>query len=397
MPVLAGARAAAALDDGSFAVLERAGRVGLVREGRVVWGRRLEAPGSILTAHPGGFLLVQDAGNLVAIASAPPDAGAAFPVTGGLARDGRPALVTPRDRCPLPPPTTLSKGTLRVDGFAASDDGLCRYPRLEVGGADAKRAGRTRFRFACDEDCRVSLGGGRVVLADARGLAEVDAKGVRKPLKTKTIGGIGALAVDGRGLVVVAADRFPEAPVGRAVLIGEELHGLTSGGRLWSATRDGTVRVRPLPPDARATAPGLAVFGMTVCVAGSGHAGCATREESFRALPLTPRVTWFGERAAPCEDASSLCLHGEGEADQPVFKASGRIDDLALPGDGSLALLANGRVITDLTPDGATRWEVVLAPPEAPCGGEAWLERVSPALLVAHACGLLVGVETGLR
>lgn len=393
LPVLAGARAAAALDDGSVAVLERTGQLGLVREGRVVWSRRLDGPGNILAAHPDGLLLVQDAGALVAVTAPPPDAGARYPVALGLDRSARPAVALLRARCPAPGPGRVSKGTLHVDGFAPARDGTCRFPALET--PVTKVAGKEAFRTPCGDGCRVGSGGGRVVVADASGrLDELDGSGRRHALR-RAGPVLAAVGVDEMHVWTLAADKLGSAAaVGRAVPFDGTLAGVDVNGRLWLGDDGREVKRFELVRSGAASSTSVAAFGATVCAQGPGRAGCWSQGQLLPALPLTPRVTWFGERAAPCADPTVLCLSSDGTTTEPLWHAAGPIDALVSLGDGSVAVLAAGRV-TALWPDGSVRWALALAP--EPCAGEAWLAPVSVGLLVARGCGVLAGIRTGAR
>lgn len=89
LPVAAGVRQAALLEDDTVAILERSGRLGLVQGGRPVWAKRLHEPGQLFGLHPSGLLLVQEGRHLVAWRSPGPDAKATIPIARGLDRSGR--------------------------------------------------------------------------------------------------------------------------------------------------------------------------------------------------------------------------------------------------------------------------------------------------------------------
>jgi hypothetical protein len=398
LPVAAGVRVAAALESGDFALLERTGRIGIVREGRLVWGRALRDATPILAAHPSGFLLVQEGTVLRALAAPPAESSSV------------------QDRCAPPAPPVVAGKTLRIQGFAVGAPG-CQGPRLELACARDKCAGAGRIAWAqeCGVGCASAPAGDAVVLADAGGLRRIDRKGRVRRVAPKLAPSaeaprIGAAAdgrialargrelasIDARGTVTT---RELGAPwVAGPVLLRNEIAGLDADLRI-VAVRRGEAREVPvaLGPLKGAQRAELLAFGETVCAEAPDRAGCAADGRPLPPLSLAPRALLFGQEVRTCEDRTALCLWtpAASEPETLFWKAGGRVDALVSIGDGTVAAFVDGRRVVALGPDGAPRWTAQLGSGDARCEG-GWVARLAPNLVAAQACGRVVGIETGL-
>lgn len=114
LPVAAGVRQAAALENGQVAFLERSGRLALVDNGRPAWATRLTEPNQLFGVHPDGLVFVQEGTQLVAWRFPRPDPAALVPVFRGLERSGRiPQSAPPETRILSTPRCTHGRCALR--------------------------------------------------------------------------------------------------------------------------------------------------------------------------------------------------------------------------------------------------------------------------------------------
>lgn len=385
LPIAAGARAAVALDDGSVVVLERAGRLGLVRNGAIAWAKALKSPGQALGAHPSGLVLVEDGGQLVAFVAPPPDRGAAYPIAGGLARSwqGTPA---PRASCGSTPSYEMRDGRLTVFGPGVERDGACVRPSIgtRCSKETCSDAGRVVTSIACGEGCAATIATDAIWTATDGVLTRYDAAGkaLRLPMPP---GRVRALGVDADGAVVlidrgyVLVDRKGRATrvehgaqwTGGLVLAGRVARANDANGMELSLSRNGVQKASPV-----FVRSGRSVrFGETSCF--DGRCGDA-------AAPVS--AVSFGDRLAVCGDGRSLCRNGA-----PVFSTESALTQLVAMPDGTTAVLA-GTEVLGLWPDGSTWWSLA---PET-CEGETWMSLVSPERLAIRRCGRVDVLATGV-
>ncbi len=392
MPVPAGVRAALAFEEGSVALVDRLGRVGVAREGRLQWSRLLKEPGNILAPFADG-VLVQDGTDVVAIAAWRADGG-------DPTRDQRTRSAPMRRRCPPAPHTPLERHRLHLDGPAFFDGDSCTYPSVELE-ASADR-GRVKWRVPCGSDCSAAPtpdGGlvrtdhARLVRTDAAGngarvLATKLAPGAQVAVSGPWIGvrsGTDLLWLDSKGRQKKKRT-LERAWTGGIAFDGESIAGV-SDDRLVLMPMDGSPTRLAL---GKGEAGPLRVFrfGSMPCALGSGVAGCELGGRLAQ-LSVEPRSAWWGESIVRCAP-ESLCHRSAGAPDERFFKASAAIDQFEREGELVVVLVA-GREVDAVSPDGEVQWRATFKA-EGACAADRWLARTPKGDVLARGCDAVVAI-----